>query len=132
MSLAKDGIKGLLTETEDRLQSAVQTEIKDAEKRLCTEIKSVEKRLDERITEVEKRLDGKIDGVEERLEKKIESERNILQIFFDQQLRKTNGLIEDVAQQLKITQHAITHTLDKQAVLEEHVEAVEQQVSLPL
>jgi chromosome segregation ATPase len=104
-------VKSLRTDVHN-VQGAVQTlqvdmqHVQDGVINLRSDLQSVQGEV--------KSVREEIQASEKRIEEKITSERTILQIYFDQQLRKTNDLIKQTA--------------DNQESLKERVEVLEEHV----
>jgi hypothetical protein len=126
MSLTKDDIKGLLTETEDQLLTAIKTERNDAEKRLTT-------RFNQRLKKTEASLRQEIKHETRRQAKLFETLfTNILKYELGTQTAWMTHQFNGLAQQLKQTHTAITHALDQQADLEARVEKLALHGQTPL
>jgi hypothetical protein len=126
MALTKNDIKGLLTETADRLQATIKTEINSAGKRLAT-------RFETRLKETKQSLRQEMQQETRRQDKLFETLfTNILKYELGKQTDWMTRQFNVLAQQLKQTHTVVAHALAKQTDLEARVEKLEEQVSRPL
>lgn len=137
MPVTKQDIQELLAAQKQGLVQEMDEHFAAQEKRLRTEVKAVEQRLttrfQRRLKETKQSLRQAMQQQARRQDKLFETLlTNLLKYEFGKQTDWMTRHFNALAQQLKQTHSAVTHTLERQVDLEARIEKLEQQGSPPL